>query len=273
MNRLDGKVAIVSGSGRGIGSAVALKLAREGASVVVNDLDPGPAEEVVELIHQAGGRAIACVGDVTSPDFGERFVRHALDTFGGLDIIVNNAGYTRDGLIGKQSDEQFQSMLDVHLSAPFRILRAAAEPLRAMAKSEAAEGREVLRKVVNVSSIAGVFGNAGQVNYAAAKAGVIGMTKTLSQEWARWRVCVNCVAFGFIDTRLTRSGHRGETGVPGDPTGIGIPDKARSALLAKIPLGRAGTAEEAAGGVYMLCGPESDYVTGQTLVVAGGLTI
>jgi len=205
MGKLEGKVAIISGSGRGIGRALAHKLASEGASVVVNDLDEAPAKEVVAAIARAGGKAVACVGNVTGEDFGERFIRTALDAFGGLDIIVNNAGYTRDGVIQKQSDEQFQAMLDVHVTAPFRILRAAAEPWRTMSKQEAAEGREVIRKVVNISSMAGTHGNAGQVNYSSAKAALVGMTKTMSKEWGRLKVCVNCVAFGFIETRLTKA--------------------------------------------------------------------
>ena len=275
MGRLEGKVAIVSGSGRGIGRALALKLASEGASVVVNDRDDAPANEVVAAIRHAGGQATACVGDVTAPDFGQRFVGQAIDTFGGLDIIVNNAGYTFDGVIQKQTDEQFQAMLDVHVTAPFRILRAAADPLRAMAAREAAAGCEVIRKVVNISSIAGTHGNAGQVNYASAKAAVIGMTKTLSKEWGRFKVCVNCVAFGFIDTRLTQvtngSASAGEAPVGGVRSGL--PEHVRDALLARVPLGRAGTPEEAAGAVYLLCLPESDYISGQVLIVGGGLVI
>ncbi|MDO9361581.1 MAG: SDR family NAD(P)-dependent oxidoreductase, partial [Sphingopyxis sp.] len=202
MGTLDTKVAIVTGSGRGIGRAVALKLAAHGAAIVVNDLDEAPANEVVEAIRAVGGKAIACNGSVTAADFGERIVEAAIANFGTLDMIVNNAGYTRDGVIHKQTDEQFQAMLDVHVAAPFRILRAAAEPWRALAKAEAAEGREVIRKVVNISSISGVNGNAGQINYAAAKSAVVGMTKTLAKEWGRIKVCVNCVAFGFIETRL-----------------------------------------------------------------------
>lgn len=165
-------------------------------------------------LGNAGGTATACVGDVTADDFGERFVRTALEAFGGLDIIVSNAGYTRDGVIQKQTDEQFQAMLDVHVSAPFRILRAAAEPLRTMARKEAAEGREVIRKVVNISSMAGTHGNAGQINYSAAKSALLGMTKTLSKEWGRLKVCVNCVAFGIIDTRLTQPISGSEASIP-----------------------------------------------------------
>lgn len=275
MSKLAGKVAIVSGSGRGIGRAVALKLASEGASVVVNDLDDAPAAETVAAIEAAGGRAVACVGNVTAPDFGDRFVRTAIDHFGGLDIIVNNAGYTRDGVIQKQTDEQFQAMLDVHVTAPFRILRAAAEQFRTFSKQEAAEGREVMRKVVNISSMAGTHGNAGQVNYSAAKAAVTGMTKTLAKEWGRLKVCVNCVAFGFIETRLTKAKDDPETmiEIDGQTIQAGVPAAMLGALDKLVPLGRAGTVEEAAGSVYLLCTPESDYVTGEVLVVGGGVSL
>lgn len=274
MGKLEGKVAIISGSGRGIGRSVALKLASEGAAVVVNDLDEGPANDVVAAIAAAGGRAVACVGNVTAEDFGERFVQAALDTFGGLDIIVNNAGYTRDAVIQKQSDEQFQSMLDVHVMAPFRILRAAAEPIRLMAKKEAEEGREVIRKVVNISSMAGTNGNAGQVNYSSAKAALVGMTKTLSKEWGRYKVCVNCVAFGLIETRLTKATDDPDTtfDIDGRTIQAGVPAEALSTFNMMIPLGRAGSPDEAAGGVYLMCAPESDYVSGQVLLVGGGIS-
>jgi 3-oxoacyl-[acyl-carrier protein] reductase len=273
MSKLDGKVAIVSGSGRGIGRAVVLKLASEGARVVVNDLDEGPANETVSAITAAGGKAVACIGDVTDRDFGERFVRTAIDNFGSLEIIVNNAGYTLDAVIQNQTDEQFEAMLDVHLTAPFRILRAAAEPIRVLSKQEAKGGREVIRKIVNISSMAGTNGNAGQVNYSSAKAGLIGMTKTLAKEWGRYKVCVNCVAFGFIDTRLTRGHDDPESRIEIDGKTIqaGVPAEMRDMLKVMVPLGRAGTAEEAAGSVYMMCIPESDYVSGQILLVGGGI--
>lgn len=275
MNKLAGKVALISGSGRGIGRALALKLASEGASLVVNDLDDGPAAEVVEAIRSAGGQAVACVGNVTDPTFGERFVQTAIEAFGDLHIIVNNAGYTRDALIQKQTDEQFQAMLDVHTVAPFRILRAAAEPIRAFAKQEAAEGREVIRKVVNISSMAGTNGNAGQVNYSSAKAAMIGMTKTLSKEWGRYKVCVNCVAFGFIETRLTKVNDDPETRIEieGRTIQAGVPAATLGALRTMVPLGRAGTPEEAAGGVYLFCAPESDYISGEVVLVGGGISL
>lgn len=274
MGNLAGKVAIVSGSGRGIGRVIALKLASEGAAVVINDLDEAPANETVAAIEAAGGKAVACIGNVTAEDFGERFVKMAIDSFGGLDIIVNNAGYTRDGVIQKQTDEQFQAMIDVHVTAPFRILRAAAEPIRLMAKQEAAEGREVIRKVVNISSMAGTNGNPGQVNYASAKAALVGMTKTMSKEWGRFKVCVNCVAFGFIETRLTKANDDPETRIEieGKTIQAGVPAQALDAFKTMIPLGRAGTPEEAAGSVYLLCQPESDYISGQVLLVGGGIS-
>lgn len=275
MSRLVGKVAIVSGSGRGIGRALAIKLAAEGASVVVNDLDAASVMAVIAEIEASGGQAAACVGDVTAADFGERFVATALDRFGGLDIIVNNAGYTRDGVIQKQSDAQFQAMLDVHVMAPFRILRAAAEPIRLFARQEASEGREVIRKVVNISSISGINGNPGQINYAAAKSALIGMTKTLAKEWGRFKVCVNCVGFGLIDTRLTQPNDvfDARIEIDGEAVKLGVPAGAREAVEAMIPMGRAGTPEEAADGAYLFCAPESDYISGEVVLVAGGLGI
>jgi 3-oxoacyl-[acyl-carrier protein] reductase len=275
MSKLRGKVAIVSGSGRGIGRALALKLAGEGACVVVNDLDEAPAAEVVAQIKEAGGEAVACVGSVTADGFADRFVGMAMDAFGGLDIIVNNAGYTWDSVIQKMTDEQFQTMLDVHLTAPFRILRAAAEPIRLMSRKEAAEGREVFRKVVNISSMAGTNGNAGQANYSSAKAALVGLTKTLSKEWGRYKVDVNCVAFGFIDTRLTQSLDRedAKVAIEGRDFVVGVPEATRRTLPMMVPLGRAGTPEEAAGAVYLFCIPESDYISGQVIMVGGGVNI
>jgi len=275
MARLVGKVALISGSGRGIGRALALKLAGDGARIVINDLDEEPAAEVVRMIKERGGDAVACVGNVTDGDFGDRFVNTALETFNGLDIIVSNAGYTLDGVVQKMSDDQFQKMLDVHVVAPFRILRAAAEPIRVFAKKEANEGREVFRKVVTVSSIAGTNGNAGQINYSSAKSALVGMTKTMSKEWGRYKVCVNCVAFGFIETRLTKpyDDPASRIVIEGKEVQAGVPQAALSALPTLVPLGRAGTPEEAAGGLYLFCIPESDYVSGQVLLVGGGVSI
>jgi 3-oxoacyl-[acyl-carrier protein] reductase len=272
MRKLEGKVALVSGAGRGIGQAIALKLAAEGARVVVNDLDAQPAQETIESIKRSGGEAIACAGSVTDAKFAERFVQSALENYGGLDIIVNNAGYTWDSVIQKMTDEQWQSIIDVHLTAPFRILRAAAEFIRASAKREAAAGKEVFRKVVNISSISGLCGNAGQTNYAAAKAGIVGATKALSKEWGRYKVNVNCVAFGFIKTRLSESLARDNATVEieGKEIKIGVNENLIAAAEQTIPLGRFGTPEEGAGAVYLLCLPESNYISGQTLVCSGG---
>jgi 3-oxoacyl-[acyl-carrier protein] reductase len=276
MGKLDNKVAIVSGSGRGIGREIALKLASDGASVVVNDLDETPAKETVADIQSAGGKAVACVGSVTESGFAERFVQTAVDTFGGLDIIVNNAGYTWDTVIQKMTDEQWDAILDVHLKAPFRILRAAQPVISAAVKKAAAAGEPVpCRKVVNISSVAGLGGNAGQANYAAAKAGVTGLTKTLAKEWGRYNVTVNTVAFGMIKTRLTEApaGGDGTIDVAGQEIKVGVNPDLLSAMERMIPLGRAGTPEEAAGAVYLLCLPESDYVSAQTLVCGGGFMI
>jgi 3-oxoacyl-[acyl-carrier protein] reductase len=273
MRALENKVALITGSGRGIGRALAMKLAGLGAQVVVNDRDAEPALEVVREIEAMGGRAIACNGDVSAPDFGDRIVATALDNFDGLDIIVSNAGFARDGTIQRMTDDAFQQMFDIHLMAPFRILRAAADPIRTFAKQEAAEGREVIRKVVLISSMAGTNGGAGQVNYSSAKAGLIGMTKSMSKEWGRHKVCVNAVAFGFIDTRLTASHNDPVTKLDMDGQAIqaGIPEEMQAAVPGMVPLGRKGTAEEAAGAIALFCIPESDYVSGQILIASGGL--
>jgi len=273
MGTLESKVAIVSGSGRGIGREIALKLAHEGAKVVVNDLDAEPAKEAVAAIEAAGGQAVACVGSVTDAGFGERFVAAAVDNFGGLDIIVNNAGYTWDSVIQKMTDEQWDAILDVHLKAPFRILRAAQPVIAAAVKAARAAGEPIrCRKVVNISSLAGTGGNAGQANYSAAKAGVTGLTKALAKEWGRYNVTVNTVAFGLIKTRLTETPADGDgtIDVAGNEIKVGVNPGLLAAMEHMVPLGRSGTPTEAAGAVYLLCLPESDYVSAQTLVCGGG---
>ncbi|HME74249.1 MAG TPA: SDR family oxidoreductase [Mycobacterium sp.] len=275
MGTLEGKVAIVSGSGRGIGREIALKLASEGAKVVVNDLDAEPAKETVAAIESAGGEAVTCVGNVTDADFGERFVAAAVDNFGGLDIIVNNAGYTWDSVIQKMTDEQWDAILDVHLKAPFRILRAAQPVIAAAVKKAKVAGEPVpCRKVVNISSLAGTGGNAGQANYSSAKAGVTGLTKALAKEWGRYNVTVNTVAFGLIKTRLTETpaGGEGTIEVAGNEIKVGVNPSLLAAMEQMVPLGRGGTPAEAAGAVYLFCIPESDYVSAQTLVCGGGFS-
>jgi 3-oxoacyl-[acyl-carrier protein] reductase len=273
MKKMAGKVALVSGSGRGIGQAIALKLAEEGARVVINDLDETQVEETLSKVKGLGAQGASCVGDVTQTGFGEQFVKAAMDQFGGLDIIVNNAGYPWDSVIQKMSDEQFQAMLDVHTVAPFRILRAASGPIREMAKQEKSEGKAVYRKVVNVSSIAGLYGNAGQMAYAAGKSSMVGMTRTLAKEWGRYNVNVNCVAFGLIETRMTQAldGEAVTANIGNNEIKMGIRPEMIQAMNQMIPLGRGGTPEEAAGAVYLLCTPESNYISGQVLLASGGL--
>ena len=271
--KLEGKVALITGSGRGIGRSIALKLASEGASIVVNDLDAEPAEETVQAIREAGGQAVACVGSVTAPDFADRFVGTAVSEYKGIDIVVNNAGYTWDNVIQKMSDEQWYAMIDCHLTAPFRILRATQPIISKFAKAEKEAGNRIVRKVVNISSVAGLFGNAGQANYSTAKAGIVGMTQTLAKEWGRMNVTVNCVAYGFIKTRLTGSAAGDATAnIDGREIKVGVNPDLMAAMERSIPLGRGGSPEEAAGAAYLFCIPESDYVSGQTLMCSGGLT-
>nr|WP_298105375.1 SDR family oxidoreductase [uncultured Shinella sp.] len=272
MKTLEGKIALVSGSGRGIGKAIALKLAASGAHVVVNDLDADVAAATAAEIEALGVRAVVCVGDVTAPDFGEAFVAAAMDAFGTIDIIINNAGYAWDAVLQKTSDAQWAAMLDVHLTAPFRILRAAQPIIGAEAKREIAEhGRAKRRTVVNISSVAGLGGNAGQAGYTAAKAGIVGLTKTAMKEWGRYNVTVNAVAFGAIMTRMT-AGEAGSAtiSIKGQEIKAGVSDEILEAMEKGIPLGRAGTPEEAAGAVYLLCLPEADYITGEVIVAGGG---
>lgn len=274
MGKLDGKTAYVTGAGNGIGRAVALKLASDGANVVANDLEEAPAQSVVDDITAAGGQAIAVSGSVTEDGFAERFIGAGVDKWNAIDIIVNNAGYTWDSMIGHMTDQQFDAMMDVHLKAPFRILRAASGFIKGAAKQEAEEGREVFRKVVNISSVAGTGGNVGQANYSSAKAGIIGLTKSLAKEWGRSKVCVNAVAFGYIETRLTEATDEKKTIiVDGNEVGIGIPTKIAGGFAGMVPMGRGGTPQEAAGGVYLFCIPESNYVSGQVLTVGGGFNL
>lgn len=275
MAKLADKVALVTGAGRGIGREIARKLGSEGATVLVNDLDRDPVEETVSLLRNAGVQAAAFPGSVTEPDFGERFVQAAQEKYGRLDIVVNNAGYTWDAVVHKTTDEQFDAMIDIHLRAPFRILRAATNAFREAARRDAEAGQRTVRKVVNITSIAGLGGNVGQAGYASGKAGLVGLTKTLAKEWGRYQVTVNAVAFGLISTRLTEApaGTGATIEVEGRDIKVGIGDDLRTALEAGIPLGRAGTPTDAANAVYLFTIPESDYITGQVVVAGGGLVI
>jgi 3-oxoacyl-[acyl-carrier protein] reductase len=265
---LDDRVAIVTGAGRGIGRATAEILASLGAAVVVNDVDRGAADDAAASI---AGAAFVVAGDLLANDSPDTLVAAAIAEFGRLDIVVNCAGYTRDGMAHTMADDSFREMLEMHTVVPFRVLRAAAPHLREPAKAERAEGREIFRKVVNVSSIA-ALGNVGQANYSAAKAGLIGLTRTLAKEWAPFRINVNAVAFGLIDTRLTEARTEASTiSIAARTVHVGIPAEQREQMAAAIPFGRAGTAHEAAGPIAFLCSPWSDYVTGQVVTVGGGI--
>lgn len=268
---LAGKSAIVTGSGRGIGRSIAALFADHGASVVINDLDSEVAGATAKEITDAGGQAVVCAGSVTDPDFPDRLLKTAAETFGGVDIIVNNAGYTWDAVIQNMSDEQWNAMIDVHLTAPFRIIRAAVPYMREVAKQEMAEGKRVHRKIINVSSTSGVAGNPGQVNYSAGKMGIVGVTKTMAREWGRFNINVNAVAYGFIETRLTQAKEKQEKiQMEGKEVELGIPEAMRQMALNFIPLGRPGSPDEAAGPVLFLASPLSNYVTGTVLLVTGG---
>jgi 3-oxoacyl-[acyl-carrier protein] reductase len=252
-----------------------MKLAAEGAAVVINDLDEAPAQEALAELQARGHAAHAVVGDVTAADFGDRLVAETLDKFGAIDIVVNNAGYIWNTAILNNTDEQWYAMLDVHATAPFRILRAAGNYFRDAAKCESGQGGINCRKVVNVSSLSGVYGAATQVAYSAGKAAVIGMTKTLAKEFGRYNVTVNCVAYGHIATRLTEplTDKQKTIEVKGRELKVGLSQEMLALGKALTPLGRPGTLEEAAGAVYLLCIPESDFVTGQILHCSGGLIL
>ena len=268
MGVLDGKAAIVTGSARGIGRATAELLAAQGARVLINDLDADVAEQASSEIE---GETAVFGGDLTDEGIPDQLVQKAVDEFGQLDILVNNAGYTRDAVAHKMTDDEFQAMLDIHTIVPFRIIRAAAPYLREPAKQEREEGREVFRKIVNVSSISGTMGNAGQVNYSAGKSAVVGLTKTLAKEWGQFKINVNAVAFGFVETRLTAAKESGNVMVKdGEEIQLGIPEQMRAMAAMIIPLGRPATPEEAAGPVFFLCSPWANYVHGQVLNVTGG---
>jgi 3-oxoacyl-[acyl-carrier protein] reductase len=269
---LDGKTALVTGSGRGIGRAIAERLAENGAAVMVNDLDEAALRETKTLLGSMGKRVEVFAGDLTHPSFPDELVHATLDAFGSIDIIVNNAGYSWDGVIQKTTDEQFQAMLEIHLVVPFRVLRAASSYIRETAKREIAAGKQVMRKVVNITSIAGTDGNAGQAGYSSGKAGVLGLTRTLAKEWGRCNVNVNAVGFGLIETRLTQvlTGEEASIEMRGHAIRIGVQATMLESVKTACPLGRLGTPAEAANAVLFFCSPLSDYVTGEVLICGGG---
>jgi 3-oxoacyl-[acyl-carrier protein] reductase len=269
MGVLDDKVAIVTGSARGIGRATAELLIEHGAKVVINDLDGDVAEQAASEIQ---GETVVYAGDLTKGDAPDKLVQTAIDAWGKIDIIVNNAGYTLDAPVHKLSDDWWERMLAIHVTVPFKVIRAAAPHLREPAKKEREEGREVFRKIVNVSSTSGTFGNAGQANYSAGKSGVVGLTKTVAKEWGQFKVNVNAVAFGFIDTRLTQAKvDDNQMEIDGEKVQLGIPEQMRGMASMMIPLGRPASPAEAAGGVFFLCSPWSNYVHGQVLNITGGM--
>jgi len=268
MGLLDGKAAIITGSARGIGRATAELFVREGAKVLINDIDGDVAEEAAGEIE---GETAVFAGDLTKPGVPDDLVAKATDAFGEVDIVINNAGYTWDGVVHKMSDEQFQAMLDIHTIVPFRVTRALAPHWREAAKKEAAEGQERFRKIVNVTSISGTMGNAGQANYSSAKAGVTGLTKTIAKEWGQFKINVNAVAFGFVETRLTQA--KEEAGAierGGEKIELGIPEQQRAMASMIIPLGRPAQPAEAAGPVLFLASDLANYIHGQILNVTGG---
>jgi 3-oxoacyl-[acyl-carrier protein] reductase len=271
---LAGRAAIVTGAARGIGFAIAQKLAGAGAAVLLTDVDAEALERARTQIEKSvSGTATAIAGDLTAAEFPKAVVDKAIDTFGSVDILVNNAGYTWDNVIQKTTDEQFQAMLDIHVVVPFRMLRAAAPWLRDAAKKEAESRQRITRKVVNVTSISGTDGNAGQAGYSSGKAAVVGLTKTMAKEWGRYQVTVNAVGFGLIDTRLIRPMDDPDTNIAiGErQVHVGMQTQVREQVTKLVPLGRMGTPEDAANAVFFFCCPLSDYVTGEVLICGGGI--
>lgn len=258
MGKLDGKVAVITGSGRGIGKETALLFAREGAAVVINDIDPVPADQVVAEIKTAGGKAVTCVADITKGEECTKLMDTAVKTFGKLDILVNNAGITRDNIIARMTDAQWDLCIAINLKGTFNCIRAAAPHMMKSGQKG---------KVINTTSLTALMGNPGQANYGAAKAGVIGLTKTVAREWERYGVNCNAVAFGFVETRLTAAREGGEE-VGGEK--LGIPTKVREAMVQQMA-GKMLTPADAAKPILFLASSDSDFINGHVLNVTAGV--
>ena len=276
----NGQTVIITGAGRGIGASAARLFARHEARVVVNDLDADLAEETAQQIVDAGGQAIHLAGSVTDPELPGRLMQAAVDAFDHINVLVNNAGFTWDGMAHKITAEQWQAILEVHLTAPFRMIQAAAPYLRDAAKAELESGAPYSNRcIVNISSTSGLHGNIGQANYAAAKMGVVGLTRTVAKEWGALGIRCNAVAFGLVDTRLTRPQEAQEEAIEidGRELLLGIPRKVRDLLDRdigqRIPLARPAEVAEAAGGIVLIASPLASYITGHVLEVTGGMGI
>jgi 3-oxoacyl-[acyl-carrier protein] reductase len=257
MGRLDGKVAVITGAARGIGRADAVLFAKEGAAVLVSDIDEAPLTELVNEIKGGGGKADGCAGDVTKLLDCQKVMDKAVEKFGKIDILVNNAGLTRDALISRMTDAQWDICVDISLKGTFNCIRAASKH---MMKTEH-NGR-----IVNVASVAGLMGNVGQINYSAAKSGLIGLSKTVAREWGRYGITCNVVAYGFVDTRLTREKETQQLEVAGEA--VGIPKKVRDMILLQVKLM---TPEDAAKPVLFLASDDAAFITGQVLNVSAGM--
>jgi len=264
MGRLDDRVAVITGAGRGIGRATAVRFAQEGAALVVNDVDADPVEETARAVKEAGGEALVSTHDTVELEQARAMVEAATDRFGKLDIVVNNAGITRDRTFHNLDDETWDLVLDVNLKTAFHTTLAAMPYLRGAAKKEMGEqGKPAYhRKVVFTTSVAALVGNPGQANYTAAKGGLVALTRTLARELGPFQINVNAVAPGFIETRLTQAKQE-----EGD---LGVPEQIRQMALMLIALGRYGRPDDVANAHLFLASSEADYVSGVVLPVAGG---